>query len=149
MNGSNKSYTISGDLEDFTLFIDEISDTATFTSPYISYAQGELKDYDGIEKIEIYNNCTIEPFQDKVNRLETDKQDKLVSGTNIKTINNESILGSGNITIQGGGNTSTDISKESKAAIKAFFNEAIPSVTEDIRHITYIDESEMTQRKAK
>ena len=46
-------------------------------------------------------------------------------------------------------NTSTDISKESKAAIKAFFNEAIPSVTEDIRHITYIDESEMTQRKAK
>lgn len=31
------------------------------------------------------------------------KQDALVSGTNIKTINNESILGSGNITIQGGG----------------------------------------------
>ena len=31
------------------------------------------------------------------------KQDTLVSGTNIKTINNESILGSGNITIQGGG----------------------------------------------
>ena len=33
----------------------------------------------------------------------SDKQDTLVSGTNIKTINNESILGSGNITIQGGG----------------------------------------------
>jgi hypothetical protein len=31
------------------------------------------------------------------------KQDTLVSGSNIKTINNESILGSGNITIQGGG----------------------------------------------
>lgn len=31
------------------------------------------------------------------------KQDTLVSGTNIKTINNESILGSGNIDIQGGG----------------------------------------------
>lgn len=30
-------------------------------------------------------------------------QETLVSGTNIKTINNESILGSGNITIQGGG----------------------------------------------
>lgn len=30
------------------------------------------------------------------------KQDALVSGTNIKTINNESILGGGNITIQGG-----------------------------------------------
>ena len=33
-----------------------------------------------------------------------DKQDTLVSGTNIKTINNESLLGSGNIDIQGGGN---------------------------------------------
>lgn len=31
------------------------------------------------------------------------KQDALVSGTNIKTINNQSLLGSGNITIQGGG----------------------------------------------
>lgn len=36
----------------------------------------------------------------------SDKQDTLVSGTNIKTINNESILGSGNITIQGGGGIS-------------------------------------------
>ena len=31
------------------------------------------------------------------------KQDTLVSGTNIKTINNQSLLGSGNITISGGG----------------------------------------------
>lgn len=31
-----------------------------------------------------------------------DKQNKLVSGSNIKTINNESILGEGNITISGG-----------------------------------------------
>ena len=31
----------------------------------------------------------------------TNKQDKLVSGTNIKTINGESLLGSGNITVQG------------------------------------------------
>lgn len=35
------------------------------------------------------------------------KQDALVSGTNIKTINNQSILGSGNITIQGGGGASS------------------------------------------
>ena len=31
------------------------------------------------------------------------KQDALISGTNIKTINHNSLLGSGNITIQGGG----------------------------------------------
>lgn len=35
-----------------------------------------------------------------------EKQDKLVSGTNIKTINGTSILGSGNITISGGGSSS-------------------------------------------
>ena len=38
-----------------------------------------------------------------VNEIIDDKQDTLVSGTNIKTINNTSILGSGNIDIQGGG----------------------------------------------
>lgn len=36
-----------------------------------------------------------------------DKQDQLVSGTNIKTINNQSLLGSGNIDIQGGGSSYT------------------------------------------
>lgn len=43
----------------------------------------------------------------KINEIIDDKQDTLVSGTNIKTINNTSLLGSGNIDIQGGG---TDIS---------------------------------------
>lgn len=36
-------------------------------------------------------------------QLKNNKQDKLVSGTNIKTINNQNLLGNGNITIQGGG----------------------------------------------
>ena len=35
----------------------------------------------------------------KIKSLVSEKQDKLISGTNIKTINNQSILGSGNITI--------------------------------------------------
>ena len=38
-----------------------------------------------------------------LNQSITNKQDKLISGTNIKTINGESILGSGNISISGGG----------------------------------------------
>lgn len=41
-----------------------------------------------------------------VNELDTNKQDILVSGTNIKTINNTSILGSGNINVESGANTS-------------------------------------------
>lgn len=36
-----------------------------------------------------------------------EKQDQLVSGTNIKTINGQSLLGSGNITIEGGGGGSS------------------------------------------
>lgn len=39
----------------------------------------------------------------------SNKQDTLVSGTNIKTINNQTLLGSGNIDIQGGGGTATDV----------------------------------------
>lgn len=38
----------------------------------------------------------------------SDKQDSLVSGTNIKTINNQSILGSGNITIEDGSDVEVD-----------------------------------------
>lgn len=39
----------------------------------------------------------------RVDELELDKQDNLVSGVNIKTINGNSVLGSGNLTIGGGG----------------------------------------------
>lgn len=38
-----------------------------------------------------------------------DKQDKLVSGTNIKTVNGQSLLGSGDITIEGGSGAETEI----------------------------------------
>lgn len=41
--------------------------------------------------------------EDEVDDLLDEKQDSLVSGTNIKTINNNSLLGSGNINIQGSG----------------------------------------------
>lgn len=43
----------------------------------------------------------------KINEIIDDKQDTLVSGTNIKTINGTSLLGSGNIDIQGGGGSYT------------------------------------------
>lgn len=49
---------------------------------------------------------TPKPLKERVAELESGKQDKLVSGTNIKTINGESILGSGNIVISGGGSSS-------------------------------------------
>ena len=49
------------------------------------------------------SKITIPPTQneviDKINELVDDKQDTLVSGTNIKTVNNTSLLGSGNISV--------------------------------------------------
>lgn len=70
----------------------------------------ELEGYAKIEAIpslEGYVKETELPNFDEFAKSEdipsvTDKQDKLISGTNIKTINNQSILGSGNITIEGG-----------------------------------------------
>lgn len=38
-----------------------------------------------------------------IEALQADKQDALVSGTNLKTVNGTSLLGSGNVTISGGG----------------------------------------------
>ena len=46
---------------------------------------------------------------DAINKIIDDKQDTLVSGSNIKTINNTSLLGSGNIDIQGGSGSPTDV----------------------------------------
>lgn len=50
------------------------------------------------------NSGTIQELE----TIATNKQDKLVSGTNIKTINNQSILGSGNIKVAGSFNDLTD-----------------------------------------
>lgn len=47
--------------------------------------------------------------QTAIDKVRTNKQDKLVSGENIKTINGQPILGSGNIEIQGGGSKVIEI----------------------------------------
>ena len=56
-----------------------------------------------ISKITLPNNAEYDLKDATARSGLANKQDTLVSGTNIKTINNESLLGSGNITIQGGG----------------------------------------------
>ena len=50
-----------------------------------------------------YTKTQVNGLISDLENIVDDKQDTLVSGSNIKTINNESILGSGNIDIQGGG----------------------------------------------
>ena len=69
------------------------------------------------------NKITTPPTQneviDKVNEIIDDKQDTLVSGTNIKTINGTSLLGSGNIEIQGGG---ADVEAFTAAEVQTIWN---------------------------
>lgn len=69
----------------------------------------------------------------KINEVIDDKQDTLVSGTNIKTINNQSLLGSGNIDIQGGGSSYTagtgiDITNNEISVTSAISNGATGNV---------------------
>ena len=54
-----------------------------------------------------------EDVQDGYGNVLANKQETLVSGTNIKTINNTSLLGSGNISISGGGVTGVKGNSES------------------------------------
>lgn len=65
------------------------------------YTKGEIDDkftntQSQIDQISIDTSAT----NAQVQTLKTDKQDTLVSGTNIKTINGQSVLGEGNIEIQ-------------------------------------------------
>lgn len=48
------------------------------------------------------NNTYDVPLKETFKNLDNNKQDTLVSGTNIKTINGTSLLGSGNLVIEGG-----------------------------------------------
>lgn len=60
------------------------------------------------------------------------KQDKLISGTNIKTVNGTSILGSGDIEISGGG--------DSDANVKAVdTGDVLDDVTVDYATTAYVD----------
>lgn len=53
-----------------------------------------------LSKITLPNNVTYDLADSAARALLANKQDTLVSGTNIKTLNNTSLLGSGNIAIK-------------------------------------------------
>lgn len=100
----------------------------TYTGPSTTIATDDLRlsdmyYYDGTHWVYMANHekqiavdetldtASVNPVQNRVianrvNSIETtldEKQDTLVSGTNIKTINGNSILGEGNIEVKGGG----------------------------------------------
>ena len=87
----------------FTMYLGVTNFTITsensLPSLNITYA---TKDYDIYSKEETDDLLDKKANKTYVENALNEKQNTLVSGTNIKTINNQSILGSGNITIQGG-----------------------------------------------
>lgn len=77
----------------------------------------------------------------KVPQLETGKQDKLVSGTNIKTVNGQSVLGSGNIEVQAGDTNAVKyvaqtLTEEQKAQARANIDAASLADINDMDFVT-------------
>lgn len=70
---------------------------------------------------------------DTLNKSVTNKQDKLVSGTNIKTINGESILGNGDIVIEGGGGGTS--SGGAQALVEHGTNDTTFTLTPNVFHV--------------
>ena len=84
------------------LFLPTFSSEDTAIVNYSSFDDG-IESYVKLPTDFITKSQEINLGDINTNKAEiANKQDKLVSGTNIKTINGESILGSGNITINGG-----------------------------------------------
>ena len=87
--------------------------------------------------------------KDEVDDALSDKQDSLVSGTNIKTVNNNSLLGSGNISISGSGTVDSSLSTTStnpvqNQAITNEINSINNSITNINTYTTHLDNANYT-----
>lgn len=103
-NGEKADFALKSEIPDTSGLAtkEEISDMETKTNAASTYATIQ----------------SVEDVSGEVATLSTDKQDNLVSGTNIKTINGETILGSGDIEISSGGSVDTEMSDTSENAVQ-------------------------------
>lgn len=77
-----------------------------FDNGNVSYGRSKSNFY----RVRFVRDISVKPLRERVSDLEnklSNKQNTLVSGTNIKTINGQSLLGGGNITISEGGGSSS------------------------------------------
>lgn len=123
---SNLSGTVDGNISDITA----LQEAMLTQQGYVTILQSNVtsifqqlsSDSDRMDSIESNIddielaisgiNDTLTTIQNLIN----DKQDTLVSGTNIKTINGESILGSGDIVIDSGSSAAVDVSYDNTSS---------------------------------
>lgn len=117
---NNASYVTTSDLNNAISGIDVPTYTSDLTndSGFITSIPAEYVTQNELSSMSYATTSQLPNMNNYVSKTElsnasyatttqvNDKQDALVSGTNIKTVNNESLLGSGNITITGGSSIS-------------------------------------------
>lgn len=121
---SGTATTLRTDLDSLSGFTGQLSAETVY---YLKECADKIKE----------NSANTETISGNVETLSgtvENKQDTLVSGTNIKTINNQSLLGEGNITIEGGGSITIDDSM-SDTSENAVQNKVIKS---------YVDSNKVT-----
>ena len=96
--GGSSVKSVNGQTGDVVLNYVDIS----VYNQHLEDYNNHLGDFEGFFEDQLNNN---DIFEGGILSLYQDKQDKLVSGTNIKTINGISVLGEGNIVINGGEST--------------------------------------------
>lgn len=119
-NGEEVPYSLFGEVGDYTFEVSLYGEDSKLTSAcgYITAKEEQIiVDGEVVEtQITLFDNL-MQELTENLNVL-ANKQDTLVSGTNIKTINNESILGSGDIHIEGGSGGTSDYEElENKPSI--------------------------------
>jgi hypothetical protein len=84
--------------------IDEVEDRLDTAENKLSGIEENAKDDQVASEVPVTpaGNISSEDVQAALEELDSEKQETLVSGTNIKTINSQSLLGSGNIDIESG-----------------------------------------------
>ena len=134
----NSIDTISGTATTLRTDLDSLSG---FTGQLSARTLTELTDAYNLFCALSANTETISGNVETLSGTVANKQDTLVSGTNIKTINNQSLLGEGNITIEGGGSVTVD-TEMSDTSENPVQNKVITAAIKEKPNVVYLTQAE-------
>lgn len=150
LNKNQNSGNFNGEVGDMSNYATK-SDLATKVTKETNKSLVDNTLIDKLEDLENYDDSLI---KEEINILDNkidDKQDELISGSNIKTINGQSILGNGDITINEGENVDlSDYATKDDLNTKANIDD-IPTKTSqlenDSNYLTSIPEEYITNEE--